>query len=134
MPRVNADGNETAGLPSVLHQTPLGTYTGWNVTAGGFFKGQPCGGGLTGGFIPFAKTKAERLASGDPRLSLEERYGTQLGYMCRVHQAIARERLRGMLLPADALRLREEAAASVNLPAVAASRDSEEVATRACQL
>lgn len=134
MPRVNADGNETVGLPSVLHQVPLGTYTGWNVTAGGFFKGQPCGGGLTGGFIPFAKTKAERLASGDPRLSLEERYGTQRGYMCRVRQAIARERLRGMLLPADALRLREEAIASVNIPSVAASRNAEEVATGACQL
>ncbi len=28
MPRVGPDGNETAGMPSVLHQAPLGTYTG----------------------------------------------------------------------------------------------------------
>ena len=33
VPRVNADGNETSGVPSVLHQAPLGTYLGWNVTA-----------------------------------------------------------------------------------------------------
>ena len=84
MPKVNADGNEIVGVASVLHQAPLGTYTGWNVTAGGFFKGQPCGGGLTDGYVPFAKTKAERLASNDPRPSLEERYGTQGGYMCAV--------------------------------------------------
>ncbi len=28
-----------AGVPSVLHQAPLGTYVGWNVTAAGFNKG-----------------------------------------------------------------------------------------------
>ena len=28
----------------------------------GFFKGLPCGGELTGGFIPFQTTKAEREA------------------------------------------------------------------------
>ena len=65
MPKVGADGNETAGVPSVLHQAPLGTYTGWNVVGAGFFKGQPCGGGLVGGYIPFARTQAERAASGD---------------------------------------------------------------------
>jgi hypothetical protein len=31
---------------------------------------------LSGSFIPFATTKAQRIASGDPRLSLEERYGS----------------------------------------------------------
>jgi len=49
-PKVDADGNETAGAPSVLHEAPLGTYLGWNVTAGGFYKGQGCG--FTGGYIP----------------------------------------------------------------------------------
>jgi hypothetical protein len=58
-------------VASVLHQAPLGTYTGWNVFAEGFSKGKNCG--LVGGYVPFAKTKVERLAAGDPRLSLEER-------------------------------------------------------------
>ena len=111
MPRVDADGNETAGAPSVLHQAPLGTYTGWNVVASGFFKGQPCGGGLVGGFIPFAETRAERDAAGDKRLSLEERYGTRAGYLCVLRAAVAREVDHGFLLPRDAGRLVHEAEA-----------------------
>ena len=72
-------------LPSVLHQVPLGTYLGWNITASGFFKGQVCA--FAGGYVPFAKTKAQRLASQDPRLSLEERYGNQEGYVAAVRIA-----------------------------------------------
>jgi hypothetical protein len=103
VPRVDADGNELAGVRSVLLDAPLGTYTGWNPIARGFFKGriQPLG----GGFIPFARTKAERLASGDPRLSLEERYGTHDGYVARVKAAAARAVAERFLLPDDADRL-----------------------------
>ena len=90
VPRVNADGNETSGIASVLHQAPLGTYLGWNVQKSGFFKGQICG--FQGGYVPFAATRAERQASGDPRPSLEERYGTQDGYVCTVQ---ARRRCAG---------------------------------------
>jgi hypothetical protein len=39
VPRVNKDGNDEMGVPSVLHQAPLGTYVGWNVAAAGFYKG-----------------------------------------------------------------------------------------------
>ena len=67
VPKVNTDGNEISGVPSVLHQAPLGTYLGWNITPNGFFKGQMCE--FVGGFIPFAATKAERLAANDPRPS-----------------------------------------------------------------
>jgi Alpha/beta hydrolase domain len=69
-PRVNAYGNEIGGVPVVLREAPLGTYLGWNITAGGerpFHKDQICA--YTGGMIPFTKTRVERLASGDPRLS-----------------------------------------------------------------
>ena len=96
VPRVDADGNEIAGVRSVLLEAPLGTYTGWNPIARGFFKGHIQA--LGGGYIPFAKTKAERLAAGDPRLSLEERYGTHDGYVARVKAAAARRR--GRALPA----------------------------------
>ena len=132
MPKLDTDGNETAGLPSVQHQAPLGTYTGWNVTAGGFFKGQPCGGGLTGGYIPFAKTRAERLASSDPRPSLEERYGTRQAYACAVRKAAAREVERRLLLPADARSLIEQAEALDALPATPATPEAAAVATRLC--
>lgn len=78
VPRVDSDGNEVVGVKPLLARLPLGTYLGWNVTATGWYKGKACA--FSGGFIPFAKTRAERLASGDPRLSLEERYGTVWGY------------------------------------------------------
>lgn len=103
VPRVDADGNETSGVPSVLHQAPLGTYLGWNVAAQGFFEGQICG--YQGGFVPFATTAAERAATGDPRPSLEERYGTHEGYGCVVRQAVRKAVAERFLLQDDAERM-----------------------------
>jgi hypothetical protein len=103
VPRVDADGNEVGGVPVVLTDAPLGTYLGWNITADGarpFHKGQICN--YVGGMIPFARTKAQRLASGDPRLSLEERYGTHDGYVAAVRKAAAIAVARGFLLQNDA--------------------------------
>ena len=97
VPRVDADGNEMGGVPTVLNDAPLGTYLGWNITAGPgdaafdtanprpFHAGQICN--YVGGMVPFAKTKAARLAAGDPRLSLEERYKTHDGYVAAVKVA-----------------------------------------------
>ncbi len=103
VPRVNADGNEVGGVPVVLHDAPLATYLGWNITAGGarpFHQGQICN--YVGGMIPFAKTKAERTASNDPRLSLEERYKDHAGYVAAVKAAAANAVAQGFLLPGDA--------------------------------
>jgi len=110
VPKVNADGNELAGIPSALHQAPLGTYLGWNVASSGFYKGRA--NGFTGAFIPFAKTKAEREASGDPRLSLEERYHNHDGYVAAVKAAAERLQRDRFLLRDDAQRLIREAEAS----------------------
>jgi hypothetical protein len=107
VPKVDADGNETSGVPSPLHQAPLGSYLGWNVTRAGFYKGRGCG--FAGGFIPFAKTKAERLATGDPRLSLEERYHDHAGYVAAVKKAVESLLRRRFLLPEDAERLVRQA-------------------------
>jgi hypothetical protein len=116
VPRVDADGNEMGGVPVVLRDAPLGTYLGWNITAGGarpFHQGQICD--YAGGMIPFAKTKAERLASGDPRLSLEERYSTHAGYVAAVRAAAANALAQGFLLQADADALIAQADASAVL-------------------
>ena len=105
--RVDADGNEVAGIRSPLLMAPLGTYTGWNVTTSGVYTGQLCiGGSPIGGFIPFAKTKADRVASGDPRLSLEERYSDHDGYVKAVRSAADQ-------LVRDGYLLRDDAAAMV---------------------
>jgi len=98
--RVDADGNELGGVPVVLRDAPLGTYLGWNITAAGFHKDKICN--YAGGMIPFAKTRAERLASGDPRLSLQERYVDHEGYVAAVRKAAANAVAQGFLLQADA--------------------------------
>jgi hypothetical protein len=112
-PKVDADGNELGGVPVVLRDAPLGTYLGWNITAGGekpFHQGQICN--YVGGMIPFAKTLAERTANRDPRLSLEERYGSHDGYVAAVRKAAERARAAGFLLAGDAERLVREAEGS----------------------
>lgn len=112
-PRVDADGNELGGVPVVLLQAPLGTYLGWNVTAGGarpFHQGQICN--YVGGMIPFAKTAEQRKANGDPRLSLKERYTDHAGYVAAVRRASEKAIKAGFLLKEDAQRLIDEAAMS----------------------
>ncbi len=102
-PKVDADGNELGGVPVVLADAPLGTYLGWNITAGGdlpFHEGQICN--YVGGMIPFARSRAERQQTGDPRRSLEERYGDHAGYVAAVRAAAARAEEQGFLLPGDA--------------------------------
>ena len=99
VPKVDADGNELGGVPVVLHDAPLGTYLGWNITAAGFHKGQVCN--YAGGMIPFAKTRAERLANEDPRPSLEERYHTHEGYVAAVTAAAQKAADAGFLLEVD---------------------------------
>jgi hypothetical protein len=80
---------------------PLATYTGWN------FRDSKIGGtsqlvALLGSYIPFAQTKADRLANGDPRKSIEERYKNHEGFVKAVRKAakdLVRERF---LLQEDA--------------------------------
>jgi hypothetical protein len=42
--------------------------------------------GLVGSFIPFPKTREEREATGDSRLSIEERYKSRDEYLKQVRQ------------------------------------------------
>ena len=119
-PRVDADGNELGGVPIVLRDAPLGTYLGWNIVAAGFHKGKICN--YAGGMIPFATTRAERMASGDPRLSLEERYRTHDGYVAAVRTAAAKAVSERFLLQEDADALIAQAEASNVLRAPNQSR------------
>jgi hypothetical protein len=105
VPAVDADGNETDGIRLPPIAVPLATYTGWNV-----YRNEPtelCD--RSGTYEPFARTRAERDATGDPRLSITERYSTHAAYVAKVKavaDALVAERL---LLPADAARYIREA-------------------------
>jgi hypothetical protein len=119
--KVNADGNENVtGLPSVLGQAPLATYVGWNLQTAGWYGpglnspvGQVfAGAGNSGAYYPFWDTQAHRVSAGDPRLSLEERYGTHAGYYCVVRQAANSAVEQRFLLVSDAQTLISLASAS----------------------
>ena len=119
VPRVDRDGNELGGIPTVQRDAPLGTYLGWNITAGPgeagydgrpFHAGQVCN--YVGGMVPFFRTQAQRVAAGDPRLSLQERYGNHAGYVAAVTAAANNAFSRGYLLAADRDALIAQALAS----------------------
>lgn len=100
VPAVDADGNDVAGirLPDVA--VPVGTYVGWNL------RGAACGAeGMlarwTGSYFPFAVTAEARLASGDPRLAVRERYPTRAAYLERIARIAAQLHRDGFLLEED---------------------------------
>jgi hypothetical protein len=111
VPKVDADGNEVGGLLLPEIAVPTGTATGWSVRspdAGA--AGELCY--LDGSFVPFARTKAEREASGDPRPSLAERYRDRDDYAARIVSAAIALEHDGYVLPEDVPRLAERAGAA----------------------
>ena len=101
VPKVDDDGNEVAGIRGINIRVPVGTFTGWALRKEGFGRGDLSG--LNGMFIPFKKTRTERKEAGDPRRSLQERYGTHEKYVAAVRKAADALVAEGFLLPGDAL-------------------------------
>jgi hypothetical protein len=86
VPQVDKDGNVISGLRLPEQSVPLGTYGGWAFRSEA--QGQPeTMVSMAGSYIPFAKTRAERERNHDPRLSIEERYGSREDYLRRVQDA-----------------------------------------------
>jgi Alpha/beta hydrolase domain len=82
VPKSGPDGNDLGTLLPPEVAVPLATYTGWNLRradAGG--DGMLVS--LTGSYLPFARTRAQRAAAGDPRQSIAERYPSYLSYYTR---------------------------------------------------
>jgi hypothetical protein len=86
VPKTDTDGNEIAGVLNPNVKAPLGTYTGWSLRRAPFAENEDCA--LTGQYIPFPLTKAVRISTGDPRLSIEERYPTKADYVSAVGRAV----------------------------------------------
>ena len=86
VPAVDRDGNEVGGIRLPEISVPLATHTGWNLRhpdIGGH--GQTLG--ILGSTVPFPATRSQREASGDTRLSLEERYSSREDYLNQVRKA-----------------------------------------------
>lgn len=96
---VDADGNEVAGIRLPEVAVPVATLTGWN-TQRSHARLAPLS-AMPGSRLPFARTKAERLAAGDPRPSLEERYGSRAAYRAQLAAAADALCAEGFLLPWD---------------------------------
>jgi hypothetical protein len=107
VPKVDADGNDLAGIRLPAVEVPLGTYTGWNLRPRGLAEDELSG--LLGSFIPFAKTKAQRRKSGDPRPSLKERYKDLNDYVQQISRVARVLVEQHYLLAEDAERLIAEA-------------------------
>lgn len=99
VPAVDADGNDVPGVRAPMVQAPLGTYTGWNLRARGLGHGAMHE--FTGSYIPFPDTDGEQAVTGDPRASVESRYGDAAGYVAAIVEAA-----RGLV--ADGLMLEED--------------------------
>jgi hypothetical protein len=108
--KVDKDGNEVAGIRLPAVAAPIGTTTGWALRRSDFAENEGCEG--AGQYIPFKSTRAERLATGDPRLSVEERYKNHEGYVNAVAAAARQLEERRLLLPEDSQRYVSEAQAS----------------------
>lgn len=105
LPKSGRDGTDLAGVHQIESRVPLGTSTGWNVRSPAHRAPNLCV--LTGSYFPFATTKAERLASGDPRPSLQERYGDHDGFVEAVEEA-------AHALVKERFLLKEDAATDIN--------------------
>jgi len=110
VPKVDADGNDVAGVRSAPLAAALGTYTGWNLRTKGFMEDEGCY--LNGSYVPFAQTAAQRSAAKDPRPSLEERYGTRQNYVETLSTAAKQLVADRYLLQEDADRLVKAAQAA----------------------
>ena len=100
VPQVDADGNETSGIRLPELRVPLATYMGWNLrnpSVGAPTEQFP----LIGSMVAFPKTRAEREKSGDPRLSIEERYPNQQEYLNKIDAAARDLAKQRFLLEAD---------------------------------
>ena len=97
VPVLDADNNERGVLRMPALSVPVATYTGWNLR-------NPSIGvpeallGLAGGYLEFPKTERDRVASGDPRRSIEERYADFNTYLEKTMRATDTLILTGYLL------------------------------------
>lgn len=111
VPRRDADGNSQGGIRLPLVAVPLQTWGAWNAPLE-----NNCG-DMAGFAYPFARTRFQRMMTGDPRRSLEERYASRAEFIQKIAaaaQALVRD---GYLLPADAEAITDNARkAATNIP------------------
>jgi hypothetical protein len=97
---MDADGNELGGLHLPQVAVPLATHFAWNMPAPARYRSSEML-GLVGSHIAFPRTKAERAARNDPRLSIEERYANREEYLAKAKRVAEDLASHGYLLSQD---------------------------------
>jgi Alpha/beta hydrolase domain len=87
VPQVDRDGNERAGVHLPEIAVPLATYTGWNLRDPSIGASEQRV-AFEGSYMPFPRTVAEREKTGDPRISIAERYSSREDYLSRYGKAV----------------------------------------------
>lgn len=108
VPQVNEDGNEYSGLLTPGALVPLATYTGWNLYNSDYGPTHILS-HMSGSFLPFPKSRQEREARNDPRLSVEERYTSKAHYLGLVAEEATTLIHEGYLLDHDLRQILEQA-------------------------
>jgi alpha/beta hydrolase family protein len=108
VPQVDADGNDVAGIRMPELTVPIATFTGWNLFNE---RSGPTNvmATTTGSFIPFPRTRADRERTGDPRMSIEERYRSRDEYLSQISKAANDLASKGYLRNEDIPRIVEQA-------------------------
>jgi hypothetical protein len=117
LPRLDADGMMVGGVRLPVIDAPKATYTGWNPHVVGDGPTTLCS--VSGGVVPFAATREERVKNADPRLSVEERYASLSAYVMKVDQ-IAKDLVRQRLMLEEDLPRQHQAAVDDTLAALQA--------------
>ncbi|WP_025771442.1 alpha/beta hydrolase domain-containing protein [Thioalkalivibrio sp. HK1] len=107
VPAVDADGNDVAGVRAPMVAAPLCTYTGWNLRRKGFGHGAMHV--LSGSTIPFPDSDEEAQWTGDPRPSIQSRYGSIEDYLRAIEAAARRLVEERLMLEEDIERAVERA-------------------------
>lgn len=97
--KTDGDGNPVDGWLHPMIRAPLAAHTGWNPRGKGYAEGELYS--IAGSMLRFA----EAPGSGDPRPSIQERYGDRAGWLRRLEQVCTGMAAAGWLLQEDADRL-----------------------------
>ncbi len=105
--KVDADGNEVAGIRLPDIAVPLATYTGWNEYKPPYPAGEIAD--RDGSCLPLPVDKTAREAAGDPRPSIAERYTSGADYVARVTAVVSQLMADRLLLAEDGERYLDRA-------------------------
>jgi hypothetical protein len=108
VPKVDADGNDLAGIRLPEQAVPLATLTGWQ------FRSERIGApnvliAMAGAYIPLPTTRAERDKAKDPRVPIAERYASKADYLKKIQESAAALATQRYILKQDVAAIVESA-------------------------